>query len=423
MPTNDSARSELMLLAVQNGYNANELVQYIDEDHVGGYHVQAALATWPSGSVWESEGQMLYALVRYLKPEHVVEIGCLYGCSTTHIASALLKNGSGWVTSVDNGANGQRGELIPLDKREVIKLVNGDGGDYLEGLADNSVDFIFEDAGHGEEDVYRFTVLAMRKLKPGGLLINHDAMHDLAYYGDGNKVPADDGQKIRAGLTRAGVQFQTYKPHESDCGFAVTRKAKDEYREQLEDGFVESLKYVSSPRVKVDSEAIDPTEEYKGIEITDAAKVSHAMRGLTWDLVEDKPDLTDALSTGAPLNSDGFLKPAVLDNFDPNAAPPDANWTNVTPDYKEPVALSGEADQAKWSENDFDDKSEAYTRMPTQPPDGIETLNAMEAIINNSPLAEFFETTPTVAEQEAAERESKEPPAKKPRKPRAKKAK
>lgn len=361
MPTNDSARSELMLLAVQNGYNANELVQYIDEDHVGGYHVQAALATWPSGSVWESEGQMLYALVRYLKPEHVVEIGCLYGCSTTHIASALLKNGSGWVTSVDNGANGQRGELIPLDKREVIKLVNGDGGDYLEGLADNSVDFIFEDAGHGEEDVYRFTVLAMKKLKPGGLLINHDAMHDLAYYGDGNKVAADDGAKIRAGLTRAGVQFQTYKPHESDCGFAVTRKDQSTLwglKSDLDKPV--SGEYVTidttPPRVKVDSEAIEPT----GLQIP--------MDEIIFN--EGNLDLTNALATGAPLNSDGFLKP-----------------------------------------------------MPTQPPDGVETLNAMEAIINDSPLAEFFETTPTVAEQEETARESAEPPAKKPRKKRVTKGK
>jgi predicted O-methyltransferase YrrM len=270
-----------MLLAVQNGYDANELVKYIDEDLTGGYHVQAALATWPSGSVWESEGQMLYALVRYLKPQHVVEIGCLYGCSSTHIASALLKNGSGRISSVDNAANGKHGDLIPLDRREVIDLVRMDGGVYLESLPDNSVDMIFEDAGHGEEDVYRFTVLAMKKLKPGGLLINHDALHDLAYYNDGNKVAADDGQKIRAGLTRAGANFQTYKPHESDCGFAVTKKEVPGYPMG---GTVRTLEWTTSntntpTRVKVDSEAIPPEEDAR-----------------TWS---------------SPLESEAFLEPGV----------------------------------------------------------------------------------------------------------------
>lgn len=265
MPSNDSARSEAYLLAVQNGYNAQELVQYIDEDHVGGYHVRHDLATWPSGSMWESEGQILYALTRYLKPQHIVEIGTLYGCSATHFATALLKNGSGRITVVDNRANGKFGDLIPLDRWAVIDKVEGDGGDYLESLPDNSVDLIFEDAGHGEEDVYRFTLLALRKLKPGGLLINHDAGHDSAMYwhdaGYVYQVSADDGAKIRAGLTRAGAEFQVYKPHESDCGFAVTKKPV---------------------RIQVDSEAIEP----------------------------EPMTMEDILSAGNPLNSDSFLKPA-----------------------------------------------------------------------------------------------------------------
>lgn len=350
--TNDTARSEMYLLAVQNGYNAQELVAYIDEDRIGGYNVHPELASWPSGSGWESEMQIYYALVRYLKPEFVVEIGTLYGCSTTHIATALMKNGAGRVASVDNGANGQRGGLIPLDRREVIDLVDSDGGAYLSTLPDNSVDMIFEDAGHGEEDVYRFTVLAMRKLKPGGLLINHDAGHDTAKYiysGNIVEVPADDGAKIRAGLTRAGAQFNVYKPTESDCGFAVTVKRADP-----------------------------------------AIMDMHLPPAQTWS---------------APLESEGFLEPGVVivDPPLPDDSPP--NPLTDTPDDNPAFLFDG--------------------TLPTLPPDGsesmsamdeangIDMLNAVKESIDDSSLPEHF----------TEETKATEPPAKKTRKKRLGKGK
>ncbi len=291
---NDSARSELYLLAVQNGYNAQELVSYIDEDKLGGYHVKPEFATWPGGSGWESELQMLYSLVRYLKPDRVVEIGTLYGASATHLATALQKNGKGRLSVVDNRANGHFGELIPLDRWEVIDKFEGDGGAYLETLPDNSIDMIFEDAGHGEEDVYRFTVLAMRKLKPGGLLVNHDAMHDTAMYlhptGYVYEVSADDGAKIRAGLARAGAKFQTYKPLESDCGFAVTKKE------------IVTLQ-VNEPG------------------LSEAQVMHHTLFGLTYraskntddelmeEVMEEMLPSQDAQTWSAPLESDGLLMP------------------------------------------------------------------------------------------------------------------
>lgn len=379
---NDSARSEAYLLAAQNGYNANELVQYLEEDKIGGYHVNNALATWPSGSLWESEGQILYALTRYLKPERIVEIGTLYGCSATHFATALMKNGTGRITVVDNRANGKFGELIPLDKWAVIDKVEGDGGDFLESLPDNSVDLIFEDAGHGEEDVYRFTLLALRKLKPGGLLINHDAGHDSAMYlheqGYVYQVSADEGAMIRAGLTRAGADFQVYKPHESDCGFAVTKKPVVEISNftlhevsLMPDGSIESA--ISIPHV--DRILVEPDFRVGHGNWNEPPQTpvneEHPLRDAMSDI-----DLTNALATGAPLNSDGFLKP-----------------------------------------------------MPTLPPDGSETLEALESEHPMVTLTMLDENIPddSIESQIAqfkAEREATEPPAeKKPRKKRVAKGK
>lgn len=369
MPSNDSARSEAYLLAVQNGYNAPELVQYIDEDHCGGYHVRRDLATWPSGSLWESEGQILYALTRYLKPQHIVEIGTLYGCSATHFATALLKNGSGRITIVDNRANGKFGDLIPLDRWQVIDKVEGDGGEYLESLPDNSVDLIFEDAGHGEEDVYRFTLLALRKLKPGGLLINHDAGHDSAMYwhdaGYVYQVSADDGAKIRAGLTRAGAEFQVYKPHESDCGFAVTKKPEELVSTKGVYFTVAPVPEMNSghmlTRVKVDSEALPPDDLDLSLHpnfvtlyrLEEASKVmseqdidaalaaskerfDEDMRkwGKSQDSEAIEPEpmtMEDILSAGSPLNSDSFLKPAD-DDVDISQTGAAHSWLGDEPD-------------------------------------------------------------------------------------------
>ena len=61
-----------------------------------GYREAAAeTPSWPGGSVWEEEGRLLYGLVRALKPEVIVEIGSLVGCSTSHLALACRRNGRG----------------------------------------------------------------------------------------------------------------------------------------------------------------------------------------------------------------------------------------------------------------------------------------------------------------------------------------
>jgi hypothetical protein len=46
-----------------------ELIGYAAEDTLGGYHWDERQRQFPSGSLWQVEGQMLYALVRWLKPD------------------------------------------------------------------------------------------------------------------------------------------------------------------------------------------------------------------------------------------------------------------------------------------------------------------------------------------------------------------
>lgn len=47
------------------------------------------------------QGDLLYSLVRYLRPRACVEVGLANGISTLHIAKALQENGSGHHTAID----------------------------------------------------------------------------------------------------------------------------------------------------------------------------------------------------------------------------------------------------------------------------------------------------------------------------------
>lgn len=179
------------------------------EDEIGGYHPDATQAKWPVGSVFEVEGQTLYALIRALQPRNVVEIGLQDGCSATHIAAALRANGAGKLTSVDRGNSGP---LIPGGLRPFIAITGGDGVEWLTAQPDNSIDFLFEDADHSEDLAYNVGVLAQTKLRLGGVFVAHDAAHFLV------------GADIRAGYTRAGMDYQVYSIEPSDCGLLLWKR-------------------------------------------------------------------------------------------------------------------------------------------------------------------------------------------------------
>lgn len=203
------------------GYSADEfdfgkaetqhgaLFGYAEEDTVGGWHPDPALRKWPVGSVFEAEGKVLYALTRALRPQHCVEIGIQDGCSASHIAAALKANGSGHLTSIDRGNSGA---LIPDELRSRVVVTGGDGAEWLAAQPDDSVDFLFEDADHSEDLSYRVGGLVKTRLRPGGLFVAHDAAHFLV------------GQGIRAGYTRAGLDYRVFEIESSDCGLLIWRR-------------------------------------------------------------------------------------------------------------------------------------------------------------------------------------------------------
>lgn len=190
------------------GLELDSLLPFAERDDIGGYHPDPDQRKWGSGAIWDVEGRTIYALIRALKPFNVVEIGTGTGCSTTHIASAIEKNGRGRLTTVDRGNTPQ----IPDDLKVFVDVLSGEAIEWLAQQPDNSIDFILEDADHSEAMCYEVGELAKTKLRPGGVLMAHDAVHPTV------------GAGVRAGYDRAGLDVRTYRTDPSDCGWAVWRR-------------------------------------------------------------------------------------------------------------------------------------------------------------------------------------------------------
>lgn len=201
----DSLELALRHIAQLFNLDAERLIAFADEDTVGGYDT-----TWPTGSVWVVEGKVLYALVRYARPNYLLELGTYHGCSATHIASAIAKNGHGLLTCVDNEALGAKiGDLIPLNLHEWIEFINADMREFVKETQ-MTYDFIFEDGSHNYEDVRDTWTYLRGLLRPRGFLCAHDTMH----FGV--------GEAIQRGLLEAGmVDMHHWLIAPSDCGIGV----------------------------------------------------------------------------------------------------------------------------------------------------------------------------------------------------------
>ncbi len=171
--------------------DAAELHEYASADTYGGWHPDEAQRQFAVGSLFAVEGQALYALVRALCPANVLELGVNHGASSTHFLAALDANGSGKLTSVDIW--GGAGYAIPDALKPQANLVYADALEAITTLDDNSVDFVFEDLLHGDEQTRLIIEALQPKLTPGAVVVHHDSEH------------GDDGVKVKAGISAAGI--------------------------------------------------------------------------------------------------------------------------------------------------------------------------------------------------------------------------
>lgn len=163
----------LTAIAAYLDLDAAELLAYASEDPHGGRDTSGV---WSTMSICRDEGRVLYALMRYYKPLHIVEIGTAQGCSATHMLAALEANGQGILSSIDPDPN--VGVFIPITLRDRWRPNIGS----VHELPILRGDIVFEDSLHTYEHTWK--TLAMMKATTPKLLM----VHDVAEYPDVNRA-------------------------------------------------------------------------------------------------------------------------------------------------------------------------------------------------------------------------------------------
>lgn len=117
-----------------------------------------------------------YAIVRALRPAHLVETGVDKGLGSCVLAAALLRNAAegsvGRLTGLD--VNPDSGYLVTGPYAEVFDLVLGDSLATIPQLV-TPVDLFLHDSWHSEEHEAAEFRLAEDRLAPGALLMTDNA--------------------------------------------------------------------------------------------------------------------------------------------------------------------------------------------------------------------------------------------------------
>ena len=129
---------------------------------------QQVWETWDNISSEMEMGDLLYGLIRMLKPELTCETGCYMGYSTLRMAEAVCKNGFGKLISIDldyTCAWNTRDRTKHIHP-DFLEVRHGDVADKLPEI--EQADFIFSDSS------YEMRKVEMKRAKPGAVVVVHD---------------------------------------------------------------------------------------------------------------------------------------------------------------------------------------------------------------------------------------------------------
>jgi len=113
-----------------------------------------------------------YALIRALRPEHVVETGTDKGLGSVVMAAALLKNGSGRLTTID--INPASGYLIGGAYAQVTTALIADSVAAISSM-DCGVGLFIHDSDHSAEHETSELLALESKLLPKALVLSDNA--------------------------------------------------------------------------------------------------------------------------------------------------------------------------------------------------------------------------------------------------------
>ena len=128
----------------------------------------------------EFDRKTLYAAVRAVKPNVVVETGTAAGAFSTFVLAAMEKNGHGQMHSIDSSdASENVGILIPEELRGRVCFHSGDSLTLLPTLLRKigPIDFFIHDSHHTYAHMMAEYELALQHLQPGGVISSHDVLY------------------------------------------------------------------------------------------------------------------------------------------------------------------------------------------------------------------------------------------------------
>lgn len=178
-------------LSALTGISRRELLGSVIESGTVAEEIEAAWKALPekpsrTGRLDFASAEMLYALVRNLKPGKVMETGVANGISSFYILAAMEKNGRGRLISIDCVPEGAPdflppgkgpGWLIPAGLRGRWELVAGSSAEHLPRLLEREapVDIFLHDSEHSYANMMFEYSSAWPRLRGGGLLLTDDA--------------------------------------------------------------------------------------------------------------------------------------------------------------------------------------------------------------------------------------------------------
>jgi len=142
-------------------------------------------------------GELLYNLVRAVRPTTVVEFGMSFGISTLHLAAAVRDNGTGRVITTELSKDkiaATRRTFTETGLDDLITILEGDARDTLRGL-DAPADFVLLDGW--KELCLPVLRLLEPALRPGTLVVADDVdLSSLQPYLDYVRDPANGYRSV-----------------------------------------------------------------------------------------------------------------------------------------------------------------------------------------------------------------------------------
>lgn len=124
-------------------------------------------------------GQVLFCLVRHLKPLQIVEISCSSGYSSLFMATALKANGRGKLETFELSEKNAESALANFKRfgvKDCVQLHLGDARKTICEIDSPRTDILFIDSLHTRDFAHWFLENLVSKLTPEALVHVHDIM-------------------------------------------------------------------------------------------------------------------------------------------------------------------------------------------------------------------------------------------------------